>query len=285
MLTECTKSDFEKYADLAYGLAMDPSRSGYPTYRDGIKTRAMFEERILKAFGRDDEEVLLFADGGEVRGLIHYFSIPDDRYLQTNAFCVHGAADQALSEFISYVRGRFKGYDLYMGFPAENRDAAEYLSGHGYECIEDDYNNTAFLDGPVQMPEPAGMIKIGRDNYGSFRSLHDQVDGDMYWNSDRIYEDLDGWTVLVKEKDGKPEGAVYYKNADDGWYEIFGIDADGGEPHPDLFRDLLRAALSDIRRRGGRFVTFFCEKEYEEYAQECGFVCVGNYLCFKVRLD
>lgn len=30
-------------------------------------------------------------------------------------------------------------------------------------------------------------------------------------------------------------------------------------------------------------MTFFCEKEYEEIAQECGFHCVGNSRCFQAR--
>ena len=60
MLLECTKNDFEKYKDFAYALALDLSKSGYPTYRDGIKTKAMFAERLLKAFDREDEQILLF---------------------------------------------------------------------------------------------------------------------------------------------------------------------------------------------------------------------------------
>ena len=55
--------------------------------------------------------------------------------------------------------------------------------------------------------------------------------------------------------------------------------------HPELFQELLCAAISDARRRGGRFMTFFCEKEYQQTALACGFVCVDNYLCFKIRLD
>ena len=39
------------------------------------------------------------------------------------------------------------------------------------------------------------------------------------------------------------------------------------------------------RRRGGRVMTFFCDKEYEETVLGSGFVCVGNYLCYKVHLD
>ncbi len=284
MLVECTKNDFEKYMDLAYELALDPSKSGYPTYSDGIKTKAMFAERLLKAFEREDEQMLLFIHEGSVRGLIHYYWIPEDRYLQTNAFCICEATEQALSEFLAFVGERFRGYDAYLGFPAENQKAVEYLTGRGFECIEDDFNNTAFLDKCDHAPEVGGMIGIDKENFDRFRILHEQIDGDMYWNSDRIFENLDEWIVLVKESDGKPRGAVYYTDAGDGWFEIFGIDIDRERYDPELFKDLLNAAIADARRRGGKTMTFFCEKEYEEAALECGFVCVGNYRCFKARL-
>ena len=285
MLLECSKNDFEKYMDLAYELALDLSKSGYPTYRDGIKTKAMFAERLLKAFDRDDEQMLLFVHEGAVQGLIHYYWIPEDHYLQTNAFCIKEATEQALSEFLSYIGERFKGYDAFLGFPEENQKAVEYLSGRSFECIEDDFNNTAYLDKCAPGPVSRDIIRINKENYDSFRFLHEQIEGDMYWNSDRIGEKLDNWIIFVKETEGRPQGAVYYTDADDGWYEIFGIDIDHDKYDPELFRELLNAAIADTRRRGGRFMTFFCEKEYEETALECGFVCVGRYLCYKVHLD
>ena len=158
MLLECSKNDFEKYMDFAFELTLDLSKSGYPTYRDGIKTKAMFVERLLKAFDREDEQMLLFVYDGSVQGLIHYYWIPDDRYLQTNAFCINEATDQALSEFLSFVGERFKGYDVFLGFPIENQTAVNYLSGRGFECIEDDFNNTAFLDKCNHVPESSGII-------------------------------------------------------------------------------------------------------------------------------
>lgn len=285
MILECSRTDFEKYVDFAFELALDLSKSGYPTYRDGIKTKAMFAERLLKAFDREDEQMLLFVYNGAVQGLIHYYWIPDDHYLQTNAFCINEATEQALSEFLSFVGERFNGYDVLLGFPAENQKAVDYLSGRGFECIEDDFNNTAFLDKCTPVPESNEIIQINHENYDSFRILHNQNEGDMYWNSDRIGEDLDNWIILLKETEGKPQGAVYYTDADDGWYEIFGIDIDRDQYDPELFRELLNAAIADTRRRGGRYITFFCDKEYEETTLECGFVCVGNYLCYKAHLD
>ena len=45
------------------------------------------------------------------------------------------------------------------------------------------------------------------------------------------------------------------------------------------------AALIDAKHRNGRFMTFFCDEEYEKATMECGFICVGNNLCYKVHLE
>lgn len=60
VLRICTESEYKKYAEYVYSLALDQSKSGYPTYCDGIKTKAMFLDRSEKAFSRDTEEILLF---------------------------------------------------------------------------------------------------------------------------------------------------------------------------------------------------------------------------------
>jgi len=285
MLRSSSKEEFDKYTDFIYELATDLTKSGYPTYCDGIKTKAKFVERSLKAFERDTEHMLLFEYGGEVQGMIHYFWIPEDHYLQTICFNISETIEEAISEFLAYVGERFKGYDIFLRFPAENNAAVDFLAAQGFECIEDDYNNTAFLDKLGEIRGNSDSIRIEKGNYEKFESLHRQTEG--YWNSERILADLDNWIILVTEEGGEPQGAVYYRAVAlvNGWFEIYGIDMNQEACHPELFKKLLNAALSDAKRRNGRFMTFFCEEEYEQAAIECGFTCIGNNLCYKVHIE
>lgn len=146
MLKKCTEPEFEKYVDFIYELALVPSKSGYPTYNDGIKTKEMFLERSRKAFSKNTEDILLFEHNGNVEGWIHYYWIPEDHYLSTVSFNINLAVEEALQEFLDFAKTEFCGYDLYLGYPAENKNAVDFLSAHGFECIEEDYNNTAFLE-------------------------------------------------------------------------------------------------------------------------------------------
>ena len=239
MLHLCSKNEFDKYTDFIYELATDLTKSGYPTYCDGIKTKVQFVERSLKAFERDTERMLLFEYEGEVQGMIHYYWVPEDHYLQTLCFNISKATKQAISEFLAYVGERFKGYDVFLRFPAENKSAVDFLTEQGFECIENDYNNTAFLDKLDKTRENSDLIRIEKENYEKFESLHGQTDA--YWNSGKMLADLDNWIILVQEKDGEPQGAVYYRALAlvDGWFEIYGIDMAQEAYHPELFKKLL----------------------------------------------
>lgn len=281
MLRKCTEQEYKKHADFVYGLALDPSKSGYPTYSDGIKTKAMFFERAEKAFSRETEEILLFEYEGTVEGWIHYYFLPEDNYLSTVSFNVDSHTETALREFLDLAQERFKGYDLFLGYSKDNKAAVDFLADNGFECIEEDYNNTAFLDRYEPIAVNHDIVRITKENYGYFRTLHRRVEGDMYWNSERIYEDIDNWIIFSKICNGEAVGSVYYMKNDDGWFEIFGMDRKGDAFDPELFGELLGKALNTARELGGRFMTFFCDEQGQEIVAKLGFECVGEHVCYK----
>lgn len=140
MLIPLKREEFDKYIDFIYALALDPAKSGYPTYTDGIKTRADFVERSLQAFERENEDILLYEREDRVTGWIHYFYLSDEKYLDTCSFCIAEGMGDAVREFIAFAREWFPGSELCLGFPGENTQAAEALEAVGFTCIERDFN-------------------------------------------------------------------------------------------------------------------------------------------------
>lgn len=284
MLRVCTAQEYEAYLDWAYALAMNPAQSGYPAYYDGIKTKEMFVERAQMAFSRDTEELLLFEYEGRVEGWLHYYWLPEDRYLSTVSFNIADHTAEALREFLDWTSARFAGYDLFLGYGKENAAAIEFLSAQGFERIEEDVNTTCLLT--ECEPGHAGddVVRVDREGYEAFRRLHAEQQREMYWNCDRIYADLDNWIIFAKLRDGETLGAAYYMIDDDGWFEIYGIDMKDGAFDPALLEELLQASLSEAKRIGGRYMTYFCENEEWNVAGRLGFERVGEYVCYKKRI-
>ncbi len=285
MLRPCTERECEKYIDFVYDLAADRSRSGYPIYSDGIKTKEMFEKRSKKAFSSDSEEILLFVYEGVTEGWIHYYFFSEDKYLSAESFCISHHTEQALREFLEYAREHFKGYDLYLGYPADNKRAVDFLAANGFELLEESFNNTAFLDNYKPTPTDDDLVRITEENFDLFRTLHGNSDPDMYWNSDRIRSNIENWSIFVVLRGGEACGSVYYTPVGDGWFEIFGIDMKDNVHDGEVLCDLLRGALNTAKEQGGKYVTFFCGERERDIAEALGFVCVGVYVCYRMHIE
>lgn len=50
MLRKLNEDEYKQYLDFAYELALDLTRSCYPTYADGLKTREDFDQAAARAF-------------------------------------------------------------------------------------------------------------------------------------------------------------------------------------------------------------------------------------------
>ena len=285
MLRVCTQEDFKQYAELAYQLALDQTKSGYPTYVDGIKTKEDFYKNSEKAFSSDEDEILLFEYEGVVKGWIHYYWMPEDRYLSTMSFLTDSHAEQAMEEFLAYVQERFSGYDLFLGYPTDNQKAIDFLTAHGFERIEESNNNSAFLEDYEPLAESKDIVRITKENFQYFRTLHEQIEGYMYWDSDRIYKKLDRWVIFVKLQEDTPLGAIYYTAYDESHFELFGFDAKDNPFDGAVFRDLLIKVLNTAKESGGKYVTFFCEDEELPIVTELGFRFISRYVGYQKRLD
>lgn len=285
MLRKPAIGEAEGYLNRAYELALDPTRSGYPTYLDGIKTKLDFENTVRRGLEEErDHEVLLYEEGGKLAGLICFFYIPDEHFLQTVVFNIEGNTQNALEEFADYCGDEFPGYELYLGFPKDNRNAVAYFESNGWNLLEHSYNDVLhFVEyAPVEIDAP--IAKVTRDNFADFRRLHEPIEGDMYWNCDRLHEKLDDWTIWLYYQKEEPCAAIYYKD-ESILTEIFGVDFLDGKFDSVAFRMLLRTALNDCKAKGCEHMVFFNDDESQQVTLDLGFRCVGEYLlCYKEGL-
>lgn len=93
--------------------------------------------------------------------------------------------------------------------------------------------------------------------------------------------DIEHWIIFVKIKNGEAVGALYYMDAADAWYEIFGIDMKDNRVNGEIYRELLVKALTAAKEMGGKYMTYFCDEEELEIESGLGFECVGCHVCYK----
>lgn len=279
MLRPLERHEFDTYIDFAYSLALDLSKSAYPTYCDGIKTKADFVRVALKSFDREHEEILLFERDGTVEGWIHYYALPEDRYVQIYVFNVrsHGAA--AVDETVAYLSRKYSDHALYFGLPAQNETVCSRLEHLGFAKEEESYVDVlrfADYDGP----EPAhGTVRVSRENFSEFARLHQVHDEDMYWNNERLLKDIDNWSIFLLYERGQAVGAILFCYADR-FMEIFGVDYAGNQFHSGTFRKLLTRGLHEGKNAGMGHLVFFTEEQEHPIAVELGFTLISKYVLY-----
>ncbi|MGM9681447.1 MAG: hypothetical protein ACI3XR_08075 [Eubacteriales bacterium] len=278
MLIKATLEDIQKYGESVYNTALNPVRSSYPTYRDGIKTKSDFFCDAERAVKKDTSELLLFRMEGNVEGWISYFWIPKDKYLQLTACHINCGTAQALTELLDWLETHFAGYTAYFGFPGENREAMKFLQAHAFKCIEKDWNYSLFFDDYELKNGVSCVERITRRNFDKFRTVY-HAEPETYWNCDRIYETLDDWIIHVYIRANMPV-ATAFLTGDKEHYEIFGIEFVNGVFQESMLRELLTASLNECKRLGAKYMTYFCKEEEKHILQELGFKGIGQYVLY-----
>lgn len=282
MLKKLELNDFEKYVDRAYEIALDRTRSSYPAYSDGIKTKEDFITFAKRAFDSDEQEILLYIRENEVCGWIHYEALKDDKYIGFHSFNIEKDTYGAWKEFEDYCRERYKGYDLYAGFPAENKEAINYFKENGFELLEKSYPHVFHFKNFSPKISCEYIRKIDKLSFAEFEKLHSQNDDDMYWNCERIYEAFDRWHIFIYE-DGNAKATVYFTGMSN-LPEIFGVDFANAKFDCKAFKELITACLNEVYRLGGKNLYHFSDERETKILSELGFENIGIYNCFMKKI-
>lgn len=279
MLVKATLEDIERYGEFVYNIALDQSKSCYPTYTDGIKSKEDFFEDAKKSVISDTYEMLLFFHDSKMDGWIQYFWIEKDKYLQLCGCNINTATEQALTELLPLLAERFKGYEMYFGCSKTNVDATNFLKRNEFVCIEEDYNNSFFFDTYELQPESEYVASISEENYEDFRRIHSCMEEDTYWTCDRILAKMDSWKIYVYYENENPIGTIFFSGSKE-YLEIFGVEFLAGKYSKEKFQALMVTVLNEGKRLGTKYLTFFCEEEQQAAVKELGFCYVGQYVCY-----
>lgn len=278
MLTPITGRELESHVGWAYSLALDLTRSGYPTYADGIKTREDFIGRARLGLARENEEMLLFSVDGQVCGWIQWYWLTDDQYAQAISFLTAAHTEAALKEFVAHAAEKCPGYALHLGFPTANAQAVHWLQQSDFRLLEQSVHHELFLNRCRLCEAPREVsLMSGSDDEAAFRALHTATD--LYWTAERIIADKNHWRVYLYRDGGRLTTALYAHVSAGGWPEIFGM---AGAVNPPAYRALLTACLNDCKAAGCTHMTYFEEDERMlPVLAELGFEIVSRYVCYQ----
>lgn len=280
MLKTLNQEEYEQYIDFAYTLALDISKSAFPSYCDGIKTKVDFIERSKRCFERTHEEILLFVHEGSVEGWIHYYALPEDDYVSFCAFNIRNHAGIAVDEVITYLGEKYSCCRLYFGLPEENNEVISRLESLHFSKEEESFVDILHFDNsPISLPV-GELVPVTKRNFSDFAKLHEVHDDDMYWNNLRLQAVIEDWKIYLIYENEIPVGAIYFTYMDKGMMEIFGVDYASSQYDMQIFNNLLLCALHEAKNAGMKHVVFFTGSDEHPWTKQLGFQMLSKYVLY-----
>ncbi len=272
MLRKIRNQEFQEVSEFVYHLSLDLSRTSFPVYTDGIKTKQQFLQRSMDGLHRSDEEILIYEKDGGIEGWIHYYVIPADRYLGICSMSIRSGYAEAFDELLAYWKKNYPQYRFSLYFPEENSEILQYMHTHGYQDRSQEVVDVLLFKNYELHHESEHVTRIGSDNFAVFQEIHQQFEDEMYWNSDRIKDTIDDWKIFAYEQKGRCLGAIYYSGIHD--CEIFGLDLSRDCDKAAVAEALLTASLNTAKNGGANSMYFFNDAETHTVADRLGFQCV-----------
>lgn len=278
MLRAVKTEELHALAEAFWPLTQDLTRSTYPTYTDGIKTRHDFVHQLCRAADGDWGEVLLHLRSGQINGLLLIDQV-DEQHVSLQVCLTRACQHECLRETLAYISGKHPGKTLWIGFAPENRELLDFVTQQGFELQDSSINWTLHLATWPEQEVPTCVHRVTEENYGQFRSLW--TDQEMYWTAERIREHLDRWRLFVYRDGERPCGAAACM--DEGlMLEIFGFQYAAGYDQT-VHQALMTACLCDAKGRA-QHLTYFSSEEEAPVMKALGFQRVSDYLCYEKRL-
>lgn len=278
MLVKATLEDIKKLQERIYKITLNPEKSSYPTYADGIKTKADFFKSAKEAVIQENNELYLFVENGNVEGWLSYFWIEEDNYLQLTSCNINRFYRKALDELLIHLEEHFKGYTLYFGFSSENNEAIQFLEESGFNCIEKSCNHSFFFDDDCIAEVDKNVERITRENFEYFKKIY-HPEETVYWNTDRIYNTIDNWLIFVYRQNENVQGTVFLRG-EQHYFEIYDMEFADDIAKENSYYPLMSAVLNVCKDKEVEFLTYFSSEEEKEKLCKLGFQYIGQYLLY-----
>ncbi len=277
MLREATIQDINEYSDMLWEMAQKPECCCYPIYYDGIKTKADLLASLKGNIENRNKTLFIYEENGIFQGMIGYFEINEDKYIQLNFCIMQQGIRNAMQALMHHLNEKVKGETIYFGFPEENKEALEFMEDNSFDKIEESWNHSFFFSEYRERKTGKMVRKLTRETYDEFLRIY-KTDEYTYWNADRIYSTFDEWKIYIAYEGEQPVSAVILQKGTK-QEEIFGVSITESmtEEH---YEAMMNTALRESKERGVKHLTYFSQEQEKDCLQRLGFHCIGKYVLY-----
>lgn len=267
-IQEIDAKRIDEAVTFSWKLCEDEEHCSYPIYASMSEMKDKYSTN----------ELLGYYDDEELRGVLCFYTIPNDNYLQTVGFYV---CDEKVSDaFIEFIHDNFNSYSSYIGITKENKIVSQSLLKMGYRCIDDSkMMELNFINyDTIDINKVNKITLANKDSYLKFHNMHFE---EGYWNTKRISDNFDEWYITAIIENGNIVAGAFIKDLKNNTSEIFGVYADDEK----AYNNLITGLLNDYKLNKQIITKIMCMVECENSCllnamEELGFICMRSYCCY-----
>lgn len=243
-----------------------------------LLTVEQIKKELIKIYRNPNVKYILDEDGNEINGFCSYYTIDQEKYLQTTIFVSFNYNKEFVIKVLNRFKIKYPGYTYIIGIEAENNFISNALRQFGYKLVDDLYSTTIKLANN-KYQENFDIKKVDLLQWKNYEKIHEKYFGEGYWNFERIKDSFDSWIIFgIKEKE-HIKAYIFIKNDYSGLNcEIFGIY--GNEI--DIRLKLIKHAMSNLKNK--KILYYFIEDYNEMLAcEKMGFKIRGHYQAWRLN--
>ena len=279
--------NIDEMLNLAWELSMNDGSASFPR----VSSKKELKAQIERAVSRNNYNIITTYYNNKLNGVCIYYWLDDEKYAQTVLFVIKENYEHDASEMVNYVKSNLIGYELLIGFPADNLSANKYFMGNGFKCVESSIVTEMVLHKTTNKHCYHEKVKeITLDDFDEYSKFHDKfaIPLEMYYNSENLKNNLKNFKIFAYEENNEIVGSIFICCLKDG-AEVFGLFVDSEFKNMNIESILINymvSKLDDIYDSPKELLYFIEESSTDELrsALDAGFYIKDKYKCYKQLL-
>lgn len=279
--------NIDEILELAWQLSIDDSGASFPRF----KSKKELKIQIERAVSRNNYNIVTSYHKNKLNGVCIYFWIDDEKYAQTVLFVIKENYIYAANEIINYIRSHLIGYELLIGFPANNLIANKYFIDNDFKCTDSSIVTQIILHETSYKHLCHDKVReVSLEDFDDYAKFHDQfaIPLEMYYNSNNLRKDIKDFKIFVYVENEEVSGSIFVKCLRD-IAEVFGLFVDSEFNGMGIENILIRHMVSRLHDKydSPKELLYFIEESSTNELQaalDSGFNIKDKYKCYKKLL-
>lgn len=275
-------NDLDKAIEFAWNVTKREKKVGYP---EKIWEYDCLREVFLKSFNHKDDKILLLKSEEGIEGVVCLFVDLEEKYLQTmGGIYYKDDFEHTIDRFIEYLREYYKHFEIIIGYTSMDKSILKVLERKGQVLDQSEFfklhrNNL----NPKENREDIKLLTM--EHFESFAKIHDKMNPEMFWNSERLRKNFNKWRIFTFYKEEKIGGYVLSMIYDNSIGEIFTITTTMNIDD-DILESLVYMACKDMFNMGSTGIISSCDiGSFErELYNNLGFESTNDYISYSIKI-